>query len=163
MNFIKKIILCAFVLILLFNSNLIAQGGWDLVYVPVKSINSSFIGKEIRIDFKSSDKDSINGEVDVFSIRRLLSIKDTFKINLSDKPVVFTEEWKLHVDHGILKEQCLISVGKQPGYKICEIFIRAIDESSLSLDVMVCQPNGEKREEKIVLNRIDIKGVLMRI
>ncbi len=38
-----------------------AQGGWDLAYIPINSIDNNMVGKEVRLDFRSSSSDTISG------------------------------------------------------------------------------------------------------
>ena len=62
-----------FVFIILFiSTSLFSQGAWDMKYVSIDSVNSSFIDKEVRLDFKASKNDIVNGKVSVFDIRKLL-------------------------------------------------------------------------------------------
>jgi len=37
------------------------QGGWNLDYIPIDSVTIDWIGKEVRLDFKSSNYDVIYG------------------------------------------------------------------------------------------------------
>src|SRR5687768_1541104 len=75
-----------------------SQGSWDIDYLPIDSINNSFIGKEIRLDFKSNRVDTLDKAIDVFLIRRLLLNKDTISLTIDGKRYKVKENWIFYVD-----------------------------------------------------------------
>ncbi len=95
--------------LIIFNSlHVFSQGAWNLKYFPTDSLDNSFIGKEIRIDLKSSSTDTLlYSKIDAFDIRWLLYRKDTVSIMIEDYPIDFIEEWRIYPDHGVLREQFL--------------------------------------------------------
>ena len=108
----RKKIACSIV-ILICSISAYSQGAWDINYISLGALNTSFIGKEIRIDFKASNVDTVNGEVKALAIRKLLSTKDTVSLSINNKSVRFIEHWKFYVDHGALADQYLESLTKE--------------------------------------------------
>ncbi len=94
----------------LLSSNIEAQGSWNIRYHPIDSVNESFIGKEIRIDFKAQASDQIGDRK--INIRRMLGRRDTVSLTIDRVHRRFLENWKIYVDHGSLVEQTLNSVDK---------------------------------------------------
>lgn len=151
-----------------------SQGAWNLKYVPVDSVNNSFINKKIRLDFKKTKDDTINGKVSVFDIRRLLSRQDTVSLNIKGQLYNFIENWKIYDDHGVLSEQTLVSINqKKENDKtlvIKEIFIVSIDDTILTLKINIypdsnCKKTKEDKrgeELEIVISKSILKGILLR-
>jgi hypothetical protein len=164
METVRSIKLSFLILIIMTNTIAFGQGGWFIKYIPVDSLNSKLIGKEVRIDFKASQSDSIevyteNG----FDIRNLLIRKeDSIELILSGNSVIFKEIWKLHIDYGSLSEQSLISLKAGEHIQIKEMVIETINELSVVLDVIVYYSEGKKEREKIVIPKYKIKGLLLR-
>lgn len=159
---LKEIVLVLFLMISA--TSVFSQGAWDLKYIPLDSLSPELIGKEVRIDFKTSVTDTLQGEVKALDIRKLLSKKDTVSLVLGGELVKFKESWKLYVDHGALREQTLERVGTTGDERIyiSEMYLVSIDEETLTLEVVVCKPSG-KSKEAIIVNKADIKGFLLRI
>lgn len=141
-----------------------AQGAWDIRYIPFDSLSPALIGKEVRIDFKTSVTDTLHGEVKALEIRKLLSIEDTISLVLAGESIKFKESWKLYVDHGVLGEQTLERVGTTGDERIyiSEMYLVATDATTLILEVVVCNPSG-KSKESITVNKSDVKGFLLRV
>jgi hypothetical protein len=147
------------------STGVFSQGAWNINYIPMDSLNNSFLGKEIRIDFKSSGKDVVLGKKDDFNVRRLLSKQDTVILDINGQEIKFIEQWRIYVDHGVLREQFLESLDGSSRNKIqiIEIFLESINDSSLTLEVKIYNLKNEfKANQKITVNRTDIKGVLFR-
>lgn len=150
--------------ILVCSISVYSQGTWDINYISIGALNTSFIGKEIRIDFKASNVDTVSGEVKTLAIRRLLSKKDTVSLIVNNKSVEFIEHWKLHVDHGVLTDQYLESITKEVKKKISikGMFLESINDDSLILQAIVCMPNSKREvKERIVISKSVIKGILV--
>lgn len=164
--FYNKVLLTVF-FIVSFITISYAQGGWDLAYVPVDSIQSNWIGKEIRLDFKSSSSDNISGDVSSFKIRNLLSKRDTVTLVVNGKEAKYIENWELHVDHGILSDQSLSEISEK--YLINEIFIEAVNDSTITVKINFYKPKKCKSEKLIlsdskdvVIDKKIVKGLLYR-
>jgi hypothetical protein len=157
------------------STSLFSQGAWDLKYISIDSLNSSFINKEVRLDFKTSKDKPINGKVSVFDIRKLLSKQDTVNLDIKGRLYKFIENWKTYVDHGVLTEQTLVSVNQEQENDkklvIREMFVVSIDNSTLTLKISIypassCKKTKEdkKSEElEIVISKSILKGVLLRV
>ncbi|MFD2919039.1 hypothetical protein ACFS6H_04895 [Terrimonas rubra] len=152
------------IVFLIYSISAYSQGTWDINYISIKALNASFIGKEIRIDFKASNNDTLSGEIKTLGIRRLLSKKDSVSLNVNNKSVEFIEHWKLHVDHGVLADQYLESVTNEVKEKIFikEMFLESINDDSLIVQAMVCMSNSKSEvKERIVISKSVIKGLLV--
>lgn len=162
-NRYRKKVVCS-IIILICSTSVFSQGAWDVKYIPLGALNTSFIGKEIRIDFKASNVDTVNGEVKALAIRKLLSTKDTVSLSINNKSVEFIEHWKFYVDHGALADQYLESVTKEVKKRIYikGMFLESINDDSLVLQAMVCVPNSKSEvKERIVISKSVIKGLLV--
>ncbi len=162
-NLCRKKVACSIV-ILICAISAYSQGSWDINYISLGALNTSFIGKEIRIDFKSSNVDTVNGEVKSLAVRKLLSKKDTVSLVINNKSVELIEHWRLYVDHGVLADQYLESVTQQVKKRIYikGMFLESINDDSLILQATVCMPNSKSEvKERIVISKSVIKGLLV--
>ena len=139
-----------------------SQGGWFIKYLPTDSLNHTYLGKEIRIDFKSSKDDTLRGEINE---RKLLSKSDTINLEIDGQILKFSEHWRLYIDYGILKDQFLESIENCERKKIVlkEMFLISINDSSLIVEVVVGDPLNQNKKQKIVVDRSIIKGLLMNL
>jgi len=151
------------VVILTFNTSVYSQGAWDIRYIPFDSLNTSFIGQEIRIDFRATEIDTLQGEVRIFDVRRLLSKRDSICLTIEGNKVLFIENWVLYPDHGLVREQNLVSVEKTKKGKektqITNMFLESINDSTLTIVIVLTSVN---QKQKIVINKSDIKGILVK-
>ncbi|MEL7117922.1 MAG: hypothetical protein AAFO07_00720 [Bacteroidota bacterium] len=143
-----------------------SQGGWNIEYVPIDSIKSEWIGREIRIDFKSFKSDTIEGRINRFTTHELLSKRDSGVLKINGKDKVFVEDWVLHIDLGSFKEQQL--KGKNNKSIIKEIFIKEMSSSTLTVALNIYKKKDIKRKkedtyftEVVTLDRKLIKGILI--
>ena len=163
--FYNKILLIAFFVGSVTTS--FAQGGWDLAYIPINSIDNNWVGKEVRLDFKSSSSDTISGTVSTLKIRGLLSKKDTVKLKIVGEEKEYLEEWKFYVDHGILSEQNLKGIDN--AYYIKELFIESVNDSTITVKASFYNKEECKSQKKVLsdnkiieIDKKIIKGVLYR-
>lgn len=140
-----------------------SQGGWDLGYIPLDSINKSWISKEVRIDFKSTRNDNVKGLVKTFDIRKLLSNKDTVTLNIGSKFVKFIEDWKIRVDQGLLKDQYLKSV-EEKECLIDKIIIEEINNSTIVVKLNFYNLNKCNYDcvQNVTIDKSLIKGFLYK-
>lgn len=159
---IYKILIFTF--IVSFNvSNALCQGGWFIRYLSIDSLKySSIIGKEIRIDFKSSVNDISSGNVEPLYIRNLLRCKDTVSLSINGRLVKFSEDWKLYLDLGTLKEQSLKSTNSKATLRVREMFLESVNDLSLTIIAFVYDSSGQMIRERISVRKSLIKGILMR-
>src|SRR5690606_38032213 len=144
-----------------------AQGEWDMKYAPIDSVNNTWIGKEIRIDFKTSQDDVIIGNVSLFEIRKLLSKKDTVTLKVDEREIDFIEDWKFYVDHGVLSDQTLKATSEEQS--INELFIESVNDSTIIVKMNFYKPEKCKSSgmvlsdsKTITVDKKIIKGVLFR-
>ena len=159
----RKKVVCSIV-ILICGLSAYSQGAWDINYISIEALNTSFIGKEIRIDFKASNVDTVKGEVKALAIRKLLSTKDTVSLSINNKSIGFIEHWKFYADHGALADQYLESVTKEVKKRIYikGMFLESINDDSLILQAIICEPNSKSEvKQKMVISKSVIKGLLV--
>jgi len=149
----------------MFSVNAHGQGGWNIKYLPVDSINESLLGREVRIDFKSNPSDRIKGRV--INIRKMLANRDTVNIEIAGHLMQFVENWKIYIDLGSFADQTLESVkDKNNGTELIirEMFIRGIGKSSVTLEIYTYHSNDFDRSEvqEIIIEKSLIKGILVK-
>jgi hypothetical protein len=148
--------------ILIFNVKVLAQGSWNIKYLPIDSLNGSYVGKEIRIDFKSFSTDTLN-ESPEWMERKLLSKEDTIKLIANGMCKSYKESWKLYPDHGVLSDQSLVCLDKHEWVQIREIYLVSISDNSIAIDFLAYDSKGLKKKQKSVLCKCDIKGILIKL
>lgn len=165
---IKSVFQKIFMLILLniYCNNLFAQGAWSIKYLPIDSLNLSYIGKEVRLDFKVSVLDSLYGDSNsIYYERILLSKIDTISLNINGNIFWFVEDWLLYPDHGSLRDQKLKYSGKSKKYKksyIKEFFLIDINETSIVFEVYLYLDKRQTLEKhKVKIEKSVIKGFLI--
>ena len=135
-----------------------SQGGWNIKYYPFKDLNSSFIGKQIFIDFKKNETDIINKTVTNHEAKYLLSDKneDKIKLMVSGEIIWFREDWDIHVDMGAVQTQSLVS---NENKIIKDIFLLKILENKIILKAnLIYLKNSSPIEFEV--DKKEIKGFL---
>ena len=135
-------------------------------YIPISAIDTTYLDKEIRIDFKANELDSIKGEVKILEIRKLLSKKDSVRLNVNGEEIKFIESWRLYVDQGILREQSLESLNNDNGKKriqIKEIILKSINDSTFTFEISIYYDkcNSSVMKKNITIEKLKIKGFLV--
>ncbi len=157
----KYSIFCLF--LLLHSVQVYSQGAWNIKYVPVSSIDKSLIGKDVRIDFKASNSDTISRAVNALTIRRLLSHNDTVNLKIDSTNITFLETWEIYVDQGSLKDQILMSTDGEKTV-IKEICLIYIDDLFLIFEISIYQSGQGNSQlphkQKITIDKSIIKGLL---
>jgi hypothetical protein len=147
-----------------------AQGTWSIDYIPIDSLNSSFLGKEVRLDFKSSVSDTLYREYSVFgklnTRHLLLSKKDTISIDISEERLLFKENWVIYADGASLDDQTIEYVGKQRKYKkayIKEMFITSMNQASIVLECRfyTFNKNSKAKKYNITIDKLLVKGIVI--
>ena len=168
----KKVIqhLIGLLVCLLFNFSLYSQGVWNIRYTPLESINRDFIGKNIRIDFKASENDTLVNKSRLF-IRGLLSNEDVIELEINNRIVTFKENWNVYPDHGVLNEQNLRSSNVDTNKTIIieKLILKGIHDKYLILKADVTEAsncNGKNindlNEFEISVKKSEIKGILSK-
>jgi hypothetical protein len=82
------------------------QGGANIKYVNVMDINNEFLNRDVRIDFKSKDKD----------YRHMTA--DTVTLKIDTDYLTLIEKRKRGVDYWYYNEQYLESIDKGDGKSV---------------------------------------------
>ena len=165
------VIICISLSFLVNIRNSFSQGSWDIDYFVIDSLNNSFIGKVIRLDFKSNDADTLDSVVDAFLVRKLLSNKDTITLKIEGKYYSVKENWKVYVDHGSLQDQTLESVDKSVKHRIVikDMVLVSVDDSAIVINAIIHSSETGKRTNKgrrpkecqIRVDKTRVKGFLI--
>ncbi len=114
--------LTLFCFFVFFRLNAFSQGSVNIEYVAIDSVNQSFIGKEIRIDFKSTNN------VDVPTS---LLTGDTFTLKIKNESIKFIETWIMYIDEKLLSAQSFRSRDLNNDIQIHEMILEHIDTNSI--------------------------------
>lgn len=150
-----------------------AQGGWSIRYILPSLLDTTFINREVKIDFKSSNKYVQVFEKEIlkdkkynsFLLRFCLMSNDTVNLKLDDgKPFKMVEHWTLHDDMGLLSSQYmeLVSNNSEKKY-IKKMIILSIDEKDLVLKLYLYDTfnNNENYLEQLIrINKSYINVIL---
>ncbi len=152
-----------------------AQGGADIVYISIDSLEKNFIGKEIRIDFRASINDTIQGKVGGIKLSLLCKKRNKVDLKIGEKIIPFYEHWRLYDDDAVLRKQSLVSADKDQNQKIeiKEMFLKNITKKQIIVETFLYLVESNKiesevregeflRKEKMTLDRSIIKGILVR-
>jgi hypothetical protein len=81
----------------------LCQGGWDIGYLEIGSINVSHVGKSVKIDFKHNSVQ--NGKAKW--VRSYVIPEDSAIIKYEGKELIIIERREIYVDHGSFDDQYL--------------------------------------------------------
>lgn len=139
-----------------------AQGAWNMKYLPLDSVNQSYLWKDVRLDFKRHPREKFHW---TGNIREALSKHDTIVLKVGGRPMRFFENWKIYVDHGVLSEQTLqrVTKNKSEDLIIKEMVIRAVDKASITVELYIYGPgDGTKSKTQLItLKKSLINGVII--
>lgn len=107
-----------------------AQGQWDVYYLPIDLLDERWIGKEIRVDFRSSS-DTINLPDRKAMFFYSISRKDLVSIEINHRKIIFKEDWVNYGDHCVLYDQTLKDTNGK--YLIRETFIKDITANNVKV------------------------------
>lgn len=152
-------------------SNSFAQSTWNLKYLPLNSLDKSFLKKEIRLDFKGQENHEIGITENSQDIIPLLHAKDTIQLFINQKKFDFVENWSIYDYHGVLQQQTLLYTENKyhsGRIQIKEMTLKDIHKNDL---VVKCKlyfysSRGVLRkteEQEISINKSFIKGFLISI
>jgi hypothetical protein len=138
-----------------------SQGAWNIKYVPTSAVDSTFIGKEIRLDFKRNNTDTITGPVKSLPVRKLLSTTDTVKLEIGKDSMSFVEVWKIYPDHGVVSEQYLqcLEAGQSEVW-IKEFYIKSISRLYFTLEAVIYRASSQEKRQ-VWIPKARVKGVLI--
>lgn len=152
---IKGIILTCVIILMSHYNSVHGQGGVDVEFVPIDSITSQFINREVKLDFTSSDT--------TFSIIKRRLTRDTVKLLIDNRLTDFVENKGRGVDYYYFKEEYLESESYVPGQvvRIYKCVVKEILSDSIlfNLTLQVYEKCKRKEYEKneYSLNNKNIK------
>ncbi len=126
----------------------LSQGAWDIEYLIVDSISSKDIGREVRLDFKTS-----NFKKPPNHIRGYLSVYDTGILFINKIYFELREYWKIYPDHGVCSEQFLVSSKEiSPGISLYlgNSVIKEITKDSILISSEIELRKSYKKRSKII-------------
>lgn len=85
------------------------QGGWDIGYVAVDSINNDLIGELVKVDFKHKWRYKKKAN----SVRDFVTPQDTAFISVEGKQLTVIEYREIYVDEGFFEKQYITVVQKE--------------------------------------------------
>ncbi len=93
--------------LLLMVLNSFSQGGWDIDFIPIDSLSTDDVGRDVKIDFtkNSTIQDSVTQHLMFF-----ISREDTGSVTLDNQTIKFVEKRSIHLDWGFYDEQYLESL-----------------------------------------------------
>lgn len=140
-----------------------SQGSWDIDYIKIYDLDESYIGQQIRPDFRSNESDTLSGEI---IIRKLLSEKSILSVEVDGKKVEFQEKWIIYPDHGNLYDQYLESTNQNEvgEIKIQDIFLESISKNEVSVQAnFFYLDTGKSILNRLTFDKKMLKGVLIGI
>lgn len=127
---------------------LAAQGGVDVKYIPIDSVDSKFVNREVKLDFKSK------------GINRNVRIGDTVKIVLEDRMVNLVENKGWGDDYYYFAHEYLESEDYKPGL-VLRIYICVVNEmtSDSILFQLTLQVYGKGKRRDYEQFRMDNRDI----
>lgn len=159
-----KLLISAILLFLTIVCN--AQGGWNIGYLKVDSINKNHIGKIVRIDFKSKNAwISTDGQRD---IRSYVGTKDTGTIKIDTTLLILVERREMYVDHGGYSEQYLECINcKQEFVFIYDAVILSTDNQAImfqfNIDTKRTNQPVIREARNVRIDRNELDGVMYKL
>lgn len=143
-----------------------AQGGWNIGYLKVDSINKKHLGKIVRIDFKSTNAwTSPDGQR---HIRSYVGTKDTGTITVDTNLLILAERRKIYVDHGGYSDQYLECINcKQESVLIYDATILDLDNQTILFQFdLEKKRTGQtviKETKTVPIDRKNLDGVIYKL
>jgi len=136
-----------------------SQGGWDIRYTPLKNIDSSFVGKQISIDIRKNEADTIKTKD--FIVRSLLikNSEDSIELSILGKKLVFKEDWNIYTDMGYVGKQFLESIENED-LKIKEMFLLKVYDCKILVKAKLFNVNNQLESLEFEIEKKKIKGIL---
>lgn len=158
----SKLVLIMILTFTCISSAAFPQGAWDIEYGEIQSLDRTWVGKEIRVDFKSAILDTFSENS---YIRNLLQKRDTASIELDGEWRLFSEDWRIYPDHGILREQQLAEIGTKNYIK--KMTLISLSDTVITIEVdfhSVYRSLFAEKElvskQTLIIERDKIKGIL---
>jgi hypothetical protein len=133
------------------------QGGANIKYVNVMDINNEFLNRDVRIDFKSKDKD----------YRHMTA--DTVTLKIDTDYLTLIEKRKRGVDYWYYNEQYLESIDKGDGksVKIFDAKVKEVKPDSIMFTLTIETFDQDKKirteAKDIWIERNRLAGVMVKV
>ena len=143
-----------------------AQGGWNIGYLKVDSINTNHLGKIVRIDFKSTNAwTNPDGQR---HIRSYVGTKDTGTITVDTALLIIAERRKIFVDHGGYNDQYLECINcKQESVFIYDAIILDLDKQTIifrfDIETKRTDQTTIKETRTVRIDRDKLDGVMYKL
>ena len=146
------------------------QGGWDIGYIYIDSLNSSGIGKDVKLDFIGE----LNSDASALSFRGFISNEDTITLVVDEEEIELIEKRNIQVDWGFYDELYLECTGYSSNQllRIYHTIIEEINENSVKCRLYieisgknrkgVIVNNPRRRCESVWINRSQLSGMIIK-
>lgn len=143
-----------------------AQGGWNIGYLKVASIDKNHLGGTVRIDFKSANAwTSPDGQR---HIRSYVGAKDTGTIAIDTTSLILAERRKMYADHGGYNDQYLECINcNQESVLIYDAIISDLDNETIvfqfDIETKRTDQNVIKETKRVRIDRNKLDGVIYKL
>ncbi|MBL7834643.1 MAG: hypothetical protein JNK18_11850 [Cyclobacteriaceae bacterium] len=102
------------------------QGGVDIKYIPIDSINSGFINREVKLDFTTSE-----------NVKERTWSYDTITLTFDSTPIEFVEIKGQGTDHYYFKDEFLQSENYKSGHilRIYKCVVKELHNDSIRFEL----------------------------
>lgn len=133
-----------------FSSPIFSQGGWNIGYVDIDSIDNEDIGRIVKVDFVHDWQDKIKPSKEgIFKYRRYILTKDTCELDFGDEKIQFVEHRKIYPDQGLFRHQFIESINTKQ-YQVMRLYdavISKINEDKIKFIFLVKEFWTNKRNK----------------
>jgi len=91
-------------LLFILGNHCFSQGGWDIGFLPIDSIDQDVVGNDVKLDFKNQS--DTTKTIPKF-LMNFIGLEDSVTILLDGKKIEFKEKRNIHLDWGFYDEQFL--------------------------------------------------------
>ena len=144
--------------ILLISSKSFPQGSWDIGYIKIDSVQTSDIGRMVKLDFRHHWPD--NHIPNSRWIRTFVTPEDTARLKTCDVETIIVERRKIYVDHGSFYDQYLEleSENENLSKRIYDTKLIAIEDRKLkfTLTVETFEMKKTKRGNKLKTENCEV-------
>ena len=129
-----------------------SQGGVDIKFIPIDSVDARYIGQKIKIDFRPT-------QLNKSSLHTLSPRRDTMKMTINDKKIDLIEFHGRGADYWYFRKECLKSFNYNNGEVLIirDIEIKEINADSIltQMTLLLTENKQEANTEK-KLGTVDI-------
>jgi hypothetical protein len=143
----------------------LAQGSWNIGYLPVDSISRLHLGRMVKIDFRSF---VYYEHVDKRPVRSYVGTRDTGSLSIDTTLLRFAEIRKIYVDNGNYDDQYLLCLTpRYAGLRIDEAEILEVTQQTIVFRMELVNGDiGSAKAEKISklvqIRKVDLDGVMYK-